>query len=58
MKIRRFSIYGIWPAVGLLVGGIYGKFANEEPQMANLFIGIALIYIATWFVVGLFKGGN
>jgi hypothetical protein len=58
MKIRHFSIYGIWLAIGLLTVGIYGKLANEERQMANLFIGIALIYIAIWFVAGLFKGGN
>jgi hypothetical protein len=58
MKIRHFSIYGIWPAIGLLTGGIYGKLTNEEPQTVNVFIVIALIYIAIWFVAGLFKGGK
>jgi hypothetical protein len=55
MKIRRFSFYGIWPASGLLAAGIFGKLTNNEPQMAGLFIGIGLVYIAAWFVFGLFK---
>jgi hypothetical protein len=58
MKIRRFSFYGIWPAGGLLIAGIFGKLTNNDPQMAGLFICIGIVYIAVWFVFGLFKGSK
>lgn len=55
MKIRHFSIYGIWPAIGFIAGGAIA-ISENAPRPGAFFITFGLVFIVIWFVWGLFKG--
>jgi hypothetical protein len=57
MKIRHYSVYSIWPIIGIGIGGLIAIFENAK-QEGVFFLGFAALYIAIWFVLGFFKGSN
>ena len=58
MKIKRYSFWGIFPALGWAAAGMLAAFGSQtrDHDAGVSILAIAGVYLVLWFVAGLFMG--